>query len=369
MLETVTDSRSFATPLSWNRETLPSTGLKWVARMLQEPFYRISEPTFRTFTSAQFSSQHLIITTVFFRFVGSVLLLTTSTFAIAGSLFYKAGDLISGKPFTYIKGNQPEIQAPKRYKMLTLNACMLSGGLPYFFGGLPPARERMNKIAQLIKRYEPDVVVMQEMAHGPSVQLAQKLKKKYSHFFTRIGPNPPLMESGLFVASKVRVLNTGFIPFKDQFKMIRGAFWIETENAVIFTGHLEHGADESSKRREQLNQILAKMKDFDKPCYLLGDLNIDRLREGHYERIGIDKDFIDYLPKGTATCSESLGAVLKGEPLPSRREEQVDYALLKRGEHRSVKCRVEVIETYTGDDPYTALSDHKALLLEATQRF
>lgn len=349
-------------------EPQTSEWLKWVALQLQRPFYSISESTLQAYVSTRYSEQNLKVYVYGVMALGTAGMALTALPALVGAGLYWASDKVSQKSFTYLKGTGEEITPPDSMKMMTLNACMFPGGLPFVLGGLPPASERLKKLEALIREQNPDVLLLQEMAHGPSVDLYESIKDLYPHFFVRIGPNPPLMESGLFVASRYPIQNAGFIPYDDQKGILRGAFWIETKDAVIFTSHMEHGEETNHMRVAQFNKVKEKMAQFEKPCFLLGDLNVDRYVEGHYEECAIAKDFHDPLPKGTPTCSGKLEAIMRGTRIPDQPNEQDDYALLRRGEHDACDLDIEIVDTYDENQPHDATSDHKAVVLTATKR-
>lgn len=347
-------------------ESSSASWLKWVALKLQQPFYSVSETTLHAYASASYCKENSKVYVYGVRALGTASMLLLTPAALIGSGLYMVSDKISQKSFTYLKGTAEESPPSDPLTILTLNACMFAGGLPYFLGGLPPSSERLDKLATLVKNQDPQVLLLQEMSYPASVALYEKLKDHYPHFFLRIGPNDPLMESGLFVASKTPIKDAGFILFDGQTSMSRGAFWIETPEAAIFTSHMEHGEENNQMRVAQLGKIKEKMEDFHKPCYLLGDLNIDRYLEGHYDECNIEQDFIDPLPEGTPTCSANLEAVMRGSDPPEQKDEQDDYALLKKAEHSGdIALEVKVIETYEEDKPYEAITDHKGLLLTA----
>ena len=149
------------------QEPVPSEWLKWIALKLQSPFYSISEMTLRAYTSSRYSEENLKVYVYGVMALGTAGMALTALPAIAGAGLYWVSDKASPKPFTYIKGTGSEIPPPDEMKMMTLNACMLPGGLPFVLGGIPPASERMGKLENLIREQNPDVLLMQEMAHGP----------------------------------------------------------------------------------------------------------------------------------------------------------------------------------------------------------
>lgn len=302
--------------------------------------------------------------------IHSAMLLVSVPLALVGSLLDRVADLIKGTSFTHWKGTLPAKEEVGKQKLMTLNACMLWGGLPIPLGGLRPPRHRLDHLANLILQKDPDIVMLQEVSFGPGWGLYNRLKDDYTHFFTKIGPNAPMMESGLFVASKFPVLSEGWIPFPGQMGIYRGAFYIETEKGVYFTTHMEHGEEKRAMRAEQLALIEAKMETFEKPCYLLGDLNIQP-----EEYAGIQERFVDLrgvapgeLTPDTATCTDHLVSSMLGNPAPKKPYELVDFILMQKKKADRADGSVELISTFNIQFPYLAVTDHRGLVLTGTYR-
>jgi len=357
-------------------KTLELSGL-----FLAKPLHIASGPVIRVYATpirpgkeGNFSSYLLeAVWRIFISIFCVVTAPLTISLALVGAGLEKAGDLIKQVPYTHLQGIAKEKQEDGKYRLMTLNACMLWGGLPIPLGGMRPPSTRMEKMAEKIREEDPDVLVMQEMAFDSAHQLYGKLKDKYTHFFTRIGPNPPLMESGLLVASKYPVLNAGFIPFPNQLGIKRGAFWIETPKCFVFTTHLEfgHRKEGANERDKQLELIWNKMKDLKekKPCFLMGDFNMD---QKSYAAIGMPLKFHDpYLKKhstiteATSTCTNVINAYICGDKPPDKPWELDDYALLAKGPHDRFKLDTQLVQMYDNDKPYEALTDHRGLILTA----
>jgi len=360
-------------------KALELTGL-----FLAKPLHIISGPVIRAFATpirpgkeGNFSSYVL---EVVWRVFSSVLCVITApltiSLALAGACLEKIADLVKKTPYTHLQGTAAEKQEDGNYRLMTLNSCMLWGGLPIPLGGMRPPSDRMDQMAKKIREEDPDVLVMQEMAFDSAYQLYGKIKDKYAHFFTRIGPNPPLMESGLFVASKYPILQSGFIPFPNQLGIKRGAFWIETPKCFVFTTHLEfgHKKDGADKRQSQLKLIWEKIEVFKekKPCFLLGDFNMD---PSHYKKTDLPTKFHDpYMKKhptiteSTSTCTNVINAHICGDKPPQNPWELDDYALLAKGPHDRFKLDTQLVQMYDNAKPYEALTDHRGLILVAESR-
>ncbi len=359
--------------------------LEYSALLLSKPIHFVSQPSVRAiFTPIRPGKEGNLnsasLELIWRVFIITICVLTaplTMGLALGGGILYKIADCIKQKPFTSIKGNAEEKLESKNRKLMTLNACAFWGGLPIPLGGIsPPTEQRLDALAQLIKEKDPDVLMMQEMAFDPAMRLIPKIKNNFAHFYTRIGPNPPLMESGLFVATKYPVINAGFIQFPDQCGINRGAFWIETKKSVYFTTHMEFGHDEEGilKRQNQFELIKEKVKAFEKQgktCFLLGDLNVDRAQGNEaYQKMGISEVFYDpYFKKHpqinekSSTCTNVICNYILGKKPPTKPFEMVDYALQGKG-GASTQLDVELCrDTYKNDKPDEALTDHRLLVL------
>ncbi|NGX38418.1 MAG: hypothetical protein K1000chlam2_01591 [Chlamydiae bacterium] len=366
--------------------TTISNRLEFVALYLSKPAHIASKPLIRAFATPirpgkdgnWNSAIGEKIWRVFISTIGITTAPLTIGLALIGSLLDKTADLIKQKSYTHLRGSAPEKQEDDAYRLMTQNACMLWGGLPIPLGGMRPPSDRMDQFAKKICEEDPDILVMQEMAFDPSYSLYQKIKNNYAHFFTRIGPNPPLMESGLFVASKYAILQAGFIPFPKQLGIKRGAFWIETPKAFFFTTHMEFGPAEGKiqERQAQIDLIMKKIDECkkEKPCFLLGDFNLDRSVGEHYQNMQISENFHDpyfkkypKLDEQSATCTDEITAYTLGNPPPQKKWEMVDYALLARGPHEAFKLDVDLVQMYNNEQPYKALSDHRGLVLRASK--
>lgn len=348
---------------------------------LQRPLHYASQPILRAVgtkirpgegDNCNFYTFEVIRRIFAFTF-GCILAIITLPLSIPGIILDKLASLTQRTSFTHWKGKAPEKLDYKNPKMETQNACSLWGGLPDLFGGERPPNLRMDQMAKIIKKANPDILLMQEMSFDPSLKLYNELKKDFSHFFTRISPNVPDMESGLFVACKYPVIDAGFILFPNQTKMHRGAFWIETPFCCVFTTHMEFGDDQRAidMRAEQLKLIKEKIDEFEKtknkPCFLLGDFNLDR-RDPEYTLI--QKYFYDpsikkypMVTEETSTCTDIIGAYIEGTPIPPRAWEYIDYAVCTKKTSWKYGLKVDHIITYDNKKPYDSISDHKGVLL------
>lgn len=292
--------------------------------------------------------------------------LTISLYTL-GEGFHFCGNAIHGTPYTYMRGSGVEKQDDTALKCMTLNICMLWGGLPIPLGGLRPPGERIDQLAELIRQESPDILFLQEASYAASVELFDKLKEEYAHCFTRIGPNFMRMESGLTVLSKVPIENPSFLPFPNQNGIQRGAFFFKTPSYTFVNTHLEAGdaADERKRQFELITQKIDAIKrEKNQQVFVLGDLNIDRIHSEEEYQSTISSAFYD--PRRTIVEESHTNALLnhmRGKKVYEQTSQMVDYALLS-GDPAPLDLKTHLVDTYSLDKPYEGLSDHKGLVLE-----
>jgi endonuclease/exonuclease/phosphatase family metal-dependent hydrolase len=300
---------------------------------------------------------------------------------LLGGVIQMAGDLISDQPFIYIKGNAPESWNENKHTLFTLNVCMYWGLLPMLFGGVSPARNRLDPLERLIRAQNPDIVVLQEMSSSSGKRLAARLNDKYAHFFTHIGGSGTWINSGtigaeLFVASKAPIVSVKFVPYEDANAARKiGFFCIETPSSWVITAHFPDQTDETwQTHRNLLTQIANTIDELKmttgKPCVLLGDLNIRRTGQPNdeYAQSGISSYFYDprteqypEFSADNATCTNVLVPRMFGQPDPVENPyETDDYVLIDKGSKDLYHIDVEMgKETYDLDHPDQAMTDHR----------
>jgi hypothetical protein len=314
--------------------------------------------------------------------------LTSMPFHATAGLLNYIGNQLDPKDYAYISGKASESTHFTEPKIMTLNACMFWGGQPIAQGGPRPARERIDQLCKKVSEVDPDIFVSQEMSLDPAVKVIDKLKDKYAHFYTNIGPYPWKMDSCLFVASKLPIISAPeFHPFPNQTRVKRGFFCFETPKFWVITTHLQAL---KSARPQQLAQITAKIDELTektgKPCIFLGDLNIPLSSDEHGEYVtsGLRDAYINNYVKGkdpfelTPQNATWLGLVdeYAGSPEPYLVDgkrvywEVDDYALIRRGQEKKFSSFevdiLPVIELDENDqlaDPANALTDHQGLLV------
>jgi exonuclease III len=253
---------------------------------------------------------------------------------------------------------------------------MLWGGLPIIFGGLRPAKERLSQLAEFIKEQNPDIIFLQEMSFAPSFELFNHLQNEYRHCFTRIGPNPMRMESGLMVFSKIPIKTAEFFSFPNQNGINRGAFCLETNSKYFVVTHLEAGKAEND-REVQLRMIVSHLEKIteekDLQCFILGDFNIDSFESGIEYNQAIASQPLLFDPRreqnlGTESCTNLFTNFMLGNDIYPNPSEMVDYALFY-GDRSELNFSTELIDTYSIREPNLAISDHKALVLKISSNY
>ncbi|MBI2743794.1 MAG: endonuclease/exonuclease/phosphatase family protein [Chlamydiales bacterium] len=358
--------------ISWNDQV--GQALSWVALKLQWGMHYSSEQVLHAYSAilpgefGNFESEEIEMLVRVARVALTVLFAPlTLALTFCGVALELVANCFKSSPCTYIKG-ESEGEAPKnKYRLLTLNACMFWGGLPIPFGGVRPASERVEQVADFLKYMNSDLVVMQEVSFGPARALIEKLKGDYAHFYTQIGPNTGRMESCLFLASKQPILREPiFVEFPDQNGIKRGFFCVETPKSWVITTHMEAG-NNPEMRRAQLALITQKIPELkqlsNKPCFLLGDLNIHRTLDvgSEYLASGLQENYFNPLtqPEDHDTCTDLHTARVMGRERPVPSGQAVDYALVDErslAEH-PLNLSARLVNTLD-------ISDHYSIILE-----
>jgi hypothetical protein len=301
--------------------------------------------------------------------------------------------LSAASPTSFFQKSGSGAEAPgSSYELLTLNACMMRDDLAKRWGGMRPAAERIDRLANFILKQNPDVFFGQEIMTEPGEMLYDRLKGQYSHFWIGIGigigKNPGKEESGLFVASKKPVKGVEFYPFGDNEQVSRiwfpnqtrflerGFFVLDFGDFLIATTHLEGGGEfvgGPQLRIDQFRKITAILDAKKKPYAVLGDLNLNRTgkADDEYSRAQIPQDYFDFyttqhpeVTEETSTCTNlfTSSANNLAPPPPEEESEIDDYFLIRKSAESSFKnLNVHLIDTYDVKQPAdSALTDHKA---------
>ncbi len=307
--------------------------------------------------------------------------LVVLAFPVSISLFLTASIIDSfntkNRSFSILKGNSNVLSSKDNLlKIFNLNTCMLWGGIPMIFGGVCPARYRIEHLTTLIMSSLPDVLVLQEMSRSAADVLWNRIKDHYGYAITSVSPQPLIMlDAGLFVASRKPISDIVYIDLKTNALMRRALLGIELPNSWILATHLSSGYEDEDVlvRRQQVATIKVAIeglkKKSDKPVFLIGDLNIQRTftSDDEYSLSGLEDSFInldpdDSLNEETATCTNYLSAFMTGQTLNTHERELVDYGLVYKDDRDSIQnVRFSKHSTYDYKKPLMAFSDHKAL--------
>lgn len=148
----------------------------------------------------------------FLTIVNGYMSVVTSTCAIAGYMLTGIANRLQSQEYIYWKGEGKAIQE-KSYKVMHLNACMLDGALPYIFGGVRTAWERMGELTDFIKKHQPDLLFLCEFNPSLANTFYEKTKGEYKDYFVNIGPSAMGIGSSMCAISRVPITRKPeFIP-------------------------------------------------------------------------------------------------------------------------------------------------------------
>ena len=280
--------------------------------------------------------------------------------ALAGFALKGLSNSFHSREFTYWEG-QGEEASPERPKVLHLNACMFPGGLPYAFGGVRTAGERMEQLKAFVESINPDIFFLCEFSQTLSGKLFESFQEGYRHFLVNVGSNAKGMDASMTVVSREPIVNKPkFFPSKikaegEQKSSYRGFFHVETEKVNYIYVHLHPKETDRAKeiRLEQLAEIKKITEDSasGKVWVVLGDINIERGSAGHQAMLEMGfRDVIQEQHGNIETCINGLEEGEKRDP------ESIDGFLVIGGD---LLMQMEIHDTY--EDPRKALSDHKGI--------
>lgn len=291
----------------------------------------------------------------------------TSTIKILRAIGYA----LQKNDFTYIQGSALEKPVGSNLKVMTWNVCGISGGMHYDHGGVISWRARLDKIVEMIRKEDPDVLILQEIYDTELCEaLQEKLGPHYAHFFTHLGPNVLGSEGGLLMATKNKVANFSHTSFENNdWTLNRGFASLELQDSRgqgcirIIGTHLIHGSDDE-KRKPQVGQIANFVQQLPKlPTVIAGDLNIERDEAG---RTILNAHLIHGYQGTEPTCTNRLAQQWENNPKASP-DEMIDYISFFKNTVADNSVRFEECKALASYDPITfdtqtALSDHKALV-------
>lgn len=287
------------------------------------------------------------------------------------------GFALQTRGYTYVQGNFPETPWQNgSCKLMSWNVCGMATGWPRDHGGLEDWSYRVQRIADLIKKENPDVLVLQEIFDTRMGEaLISLLKDRYSHFFLNmgqaaLGEKGGLMGvvGGLLIATRNKTEDFHFEVFEERtwhFAKGFGVLTLKTSDeedsptVQIIGTHLQHG-NEPKIRKAQVDQIIKYLAKNNIPSVVTGDFNIELgSAEANVLRLISPPGYKGEEP----TCTNIMQAAYTGKDAGP--EEFIDDVLFYPGTSESGVQIGEIGLVRAFDkvpDPRTALSDHHALL-------
>ncbi len=284
---------------------------------------------------------------------------------------------------TYVAGTGAEKSISHgSLKLMAWNVCGMGGGLSLDHGGVIHWRDRFDQIIEVIRKEDPDVLILQEIYDALLAErIIETLKGEYAHFFLHLGSNSIGIGSGVMILSKCPVHEFRFASFAvgEIPKMNRGFAEIvvkkdgkeNTPFVRLIGTHLHHGSGEVNDqiRMCQVAQLVhdVAQKTLKIPTVVAGDWNIEkessvgRSLDGYFEHGYQGED-----PTCTNLLTEQWDQKKCAVP-----GERIDYiSLLKDDQAKRVSLEdVRLVKAF--DDVYdtkTALSDHHGLVATIRSR-
>lgn len=258
-------------------------------------------------------------------------------------------------------GSQSYIMLPGKYSGPGLNQFaqwnMASLMQPRtFVDGVEGGTDRLKEIASHLRGYH--FVTGQEMDGAAARLFSSLLADEYAEFYSYIGKsNFPCLPSGLFFASKEKVLSVTVTPFTGknvEFAIKRTLAVFELKDYYVATMHLDSGdgATVEQTHLEEVQQALAVFAKLKKPIIWCGDFNEDRYIDPTNVYKLISSNFPDAIGKSSSkviTCTDQLKKDRFGDKTPAA-EQSIDY----------ISSNTLPV-TFIGKEYYFDLSDHSLI--------
>jgi hypothetical protein len=294
-----------------------------------------------------------------------------------------AGLQVQMTPFIFLQGAQSSKILPlnRSFSLLSWNVCGIGAGYSISDGGVIPWHMRLGNVIEKILEKNADVNCLYEVFDVQTAfALYNEMKKRgYTHFYFNMGAKPIGTSSGIFVASKYKIIHPEFMPFSQDMLVGRtkhsgkGAFIFDLESqgkafATICATHMQHSElpefpteEEVSARKMQMDLITNKITKIYNRCVLVtGDLNLD---DQEYQKSSWQR----YFQKGDAFSStektwdgDSFSAKLVGKQVSGPLN--LDHTMMLKGSARSI--HTSLVRTGFNAKVFKkeALSDHEGLL-------
>lgn len=286
-------------------------------------------------------------------------ILTVPTALIAIGLNLLGDRMLGSQPYLYFKGDYSGTNKGifATWNMSTFLPNMtLSDGVEY-------SSKRLDNIAGALRNFQ--FVCGQEVDGASARFLAQKLKSDYKEFYTYLGKsNAPLLSSGLFFASKEKVINVKVVPFTGpvQTSIKRELVIFELKDYCVAMMHLDSGkGDLTEVHLREIRQAINELRTCSKPVILCGDLNEDRYKNSPAYQALVG-DFVDCIQNENKndklmTCTDALEKKRFSSNKPIS-EESIDYITCKRDQK---------ICDFSATSFWDDFSDHYLLIGKFTQ--
>ena len=198
--------------------------------------------------------------------------------------------------------------------------------LPFYYS--KHNKSRLNKLIEIIKMKNPDIVTLQELPRKKYIKFFENNLPEYfiSYFSTRI-----MNKSALVTLSKKEPLKTEFFPFSREKifsrseKLIRkGILATHFNKFSVYNTHFY------LIKKEKDKLLLEKQLDFTKKvlkkkniCFLCGDLNMDKK---HFD--SVNKGFFSYCENSKITFSKDSRYHKKWWDNKIHGDKKIDYILV-----------------------------------------
>ena len=297
--------------------------------------------------------------------------------APVGIFLRKLAIMLQSQNYRYKRTAAPEKDSSDTFTSYTHNLAAVGAGYAISDAGVTPWPDREQAIIDQIKAISSDIFVGIEFFDTKMVLDVEKaISDQYAHVFHSCGKRAVGPCSGLFIASKLPIVNFKFTPFPEEYLVGRtknstkgfAEIWLENGTHIIAT-HLQHSeecgyptSEEILARKNQMAMIDAKFKVSKAPLKVLtGDLNMSEQEWNQNYAHNYKRD-ANVLGKSTWDGDDWYATMVGGKKTSG--PQVYDYtAIWTGGEKNSSTVDTTIIET--GFDPTKitadALSDHKGL--------
>lgn len=229
--------------------------------------------------------------------------------------------------------------------------------LPFYYS--KHNKSRLNKLIDIIKIKNPDIVTLQEL---PRKKHSKFVEKNLPEYFVSHHARKILNKSALVTLSKNKPVETEFFPFsKEKIRarpeklITKGILATHFDNKVsVYNTHFY------LIKKDKDKHLLEKQLDFTKSilkkqniCFLCGDLNMDKK---HFDKV--NNGFFSYVENSKVTFSKDSRYHKKWWDNKIHGNKKIDYIL--------IKCPQKIKISYKSKTIKHDLSDHYGIYSEIT---